>query len=85
VCIKEAQGTEVVKRLEHVIIQFDTQNIMCITHHSLCAWESYDKRVKYLPQFTTKLNQIKDLAKLRLSQFVSLTRVGPEAGIAESP
>ncbi|KAH8649407.1 hypothetical protein BGZ60DRAFT_520732 [Tricladium varicosporioides] len=62
---KRQAGTEEVKRLKHVIIQFDTQ-------HSLL-------------QFTTKFNQVKDLANLRLSQFVSLTRAGPKAGSVELP
>jgi len=82
---KRAVGTEAVKKLKHVIIQFDTQNSTYITNNVLFAREMCAESVKDLSQFMMKFNQVKDLTKLRLAQFVSLTRVGPGANAVELP
>jgi len=73
---KRQAGTGTVKRLKHVIIQFDTQNSKCISDCIVSLVTSMLSVVKGLSQFTTKFKQVQDLAKLRLSQFLQATDQG---------
>ncbi len=58
---KRQAGTGVVKRLKHIIIQFDTQNSKSICQISLARRMLIV--VKGLSQFTTKFKQVQDLGE----------------------
>ena len=49
------------------------------------AWEKCAKRFKGLSQFTTKFNRVKELARLRLSQFISGASAGLGTGTEATP
>jgi hypothetical protein len=66
---KRKAGTETVKRLKHVIIQFNTQNRKFISDHIVSVGRRALIIGKDLSQFITKFKQVQDLAKLRLAQF----------------
>jgi hypothetical protein len=73
---KRQAGTETVKRLKHVIIQFDTQNSKFMSDRIVSVGRSMLIIGKDLSQFTTKFKQVQDLAKLRLAQFLQATGQG---------
>lgn len=73
---KRQAGTEAVKRLKHVIIQFDTKNSKCISDLIVSVGRNMLIIGKDLSQFITKFKQVQDLAKLRLSQFLQATGQG---------
>jgi hypothetical protein len=73
---KMQAGTEMVKRLKYVIIQFDTQNSKFMSDRIVSVGRSMLIIGKDLSQFITKFKQVKDLAKLRLAQFLQATGQG---------
>jgi hypothetical protein len=73
---KMQAGTETVKRLKYVIIQFDTQNSKFMSDRIVSVGRSMLIIGKDLSQFITKFKQVQDLAKLRLAQFLQGTGQG---------
>ena len=70
---KRQAGTEAVKRLKHVILQFQTQNSTYTTARVIFARKKHAKAIKDLSQFMTKFNQVKSVASLRLAKFEQAT------------
>ncbi len=70
---KKQAATDAVKRLKHIIVQFDTQN-------SEFSFPSVDVGRVNTPaglfQFMAKFKQVQDLAKLRFTQFLQATGQG---------
>ena len=69
-------GTEPVKRLKYVIIQFDTQNSKFMSDRIVSVGMSMLIIGTGLSQFITKFKQVQDLAKLRLARFLQATGQG---------
>jgi hypothetical protein len=70
---KREVGTETVKRLKYVIIQFDTQDSKSISNRIVSLRRNILIIDKDLSQFIIKFKQVQDLVKLRLAQFLQAT------------
>lgn len=72
--LHKRQGqTETVKKLKHVIFEFNSKDRMCIVLDIFFDKENPANTNKDLREFMTKFNQLRGIVNLRMSKFVQAT------------